>query len=251
MVDWSRGVTHSDVIARHPFFGGRGIRTVTAMMPREHGNAMYRVATDAGVYVVRFVTRKETDPDAEYRAARLAQGEGIGSEILFFDPEASMMILDFVSGEHRSDLTTKEIGILAQTLRQLHGIETEGWDFPLIDLPRIVSADRPEITEAFETIERYPANPALCHNDLTPRNMIWQGDRVLLIDFEFAAIGDMCFDLAAVCVEFSLDTREEKALVRHYFGAADCPSEQLAAFKTIYRALRRQWFARHGIDQIP
>jgi len=250
-MDWSRGVTRSGEIARHPFFAEKRISTVTAMMPREHGNVMYRVATDSGLYVVRFLTRKETDPDVEYRAARLAQEEGIGPEILFFDPEASMMILDFVAGEHRSDLTTKEIGVLAQTLRRLHGIATEGLGFPVIDLPRIVSADRLGIAEAFEVIDRYPSNPVLCHNDLTPRNMIWQEDRVLLIDFEFAAIGDVCFDLAAVCVEFSLDMKGENQLVKSYFGTADCPAEQLAAFKTIYRALRRQWFARHGIDQIP
>ena len=250
-MDWSRGVKHNDVIVSHPFFADQQVVEIESMLPREHGNKLYRVETNSRLYVVRFLTRNETDPDAEYRTTQLAQAAKIGPEIFWYDPIESMMILDYIPGGHRSDVTTKEIEVLTRTLRRLHTIETLDLDLPKIDLVRIVSADRPEITEAFHVIERHPKHPALCHNDLTPHNMIWQKDHVVLIDFEFAAIGDVCFDLAAVCVEFSLDTKREKQLIKSYFGTAACPAALLAAFKTIYRALRRQWFARQGIDQIP
>ena len=234
-----------------PFFAHKTLRSVTPLLPREHGNAVMRVETTEGQYVVRQGTRGESNMEVEYRAGRLAHAAGITPEIFLYDADRALMVLEFSPGEHHIHLNDAEVIHLARILRRLHTISYRDEDLPKIDLRHLIEPDRSEIIEAFAIVERFPPELALCHHDLTPRNILWTHDEPTLIDFEFAGIGDVCFDLAAVCVEFQLDREMCEVFLTSYFGTASCPEEKLSAWETLYRALRRQWFARHGIDQIP
>ena len=215
--------------------------------------------------------------EVEYRAGRLAHAAGIAPDIFLYDADRALMVLEFIPGEHRTHLSHEAIISLAHALRKLHVIPYRDANFPHIDLHHLIEIDQPEIIEAFATVERFPDQLALCHHDLTPRNILWNHDEPTLIDFEFAGIGDVCFDLAAVCVEFAFDGEAESIFLATSFRRWDfspagagwkprlprgresdlkredsvCPSKKLVAYKVLYRALRRQWFARHGIDQIP
>ncbi len=281
-----------ETIQSLPFFAHKKIHSVTPLLPREHGNAVMRVATTEGCYVVRQGTRRERDMGVEYRVGRLAYGAGIAPEIYCYDPMRSVMVLAYVEGGHRSRPGRDEWMQLARILHTLHAIPYQGKDLPQVNLRELIEVDHEAIAEAFATVEHFPLQPALCHHDLTPRNILWVGDAPMLIDFEFAGIGDRCFDLAAVCVEFGLEGEAEALFLAAYFedpsisnatffrrrdfgpadaglqprlrreGASDlageespvCPQTKLAAWKVLYRALRRQWFARHGVerlDQIP
>ncbi len=234
-----------------PFFADKIIHDITTMAHREYGNEAYRVTTEDQIYVVRRLKRGETDAQVEYRAGRLAHAAGIAPEIFCYDADRALTVLALVPGEHRVHLRDVEIIHLARALRRLHTLPYRDEDLPKIDLRHLIEPDRPEIIEAFATVERFPLQPALCHHDLTPRNILWNHDEPLLIDFEFAGVGDVCFDLAAVCVEFGLSADARDLFLLEYFGTASCPEEKLSAWEILYRALRRQWFARHGIDQIP
>jgi len=234
-----------------PYFADKTIHAITSMAPREYGNEAYRVTTKDQIYVIRQLKRGETDAQVEYRAGRLAHVAGIAPEIFLYEANQALMVLEFIPGEHRTHLNDAEIIHLARILRRLHSISYRDEDLPQIDLCHLIEPDRPEIVAAFATVERFPPQLALCHHDLTPRNILWNRDEPMLIDFEFAGIGDVCFDLAAVCVEFHLNREAREVFFSGYFGIASCPGEKLSAWETLYRALRRQWFARHGIDQIP
>ena len=235
-----------------PFFADKIICSVTPLAPGEYGNEAYRVVTEGQIYVVRRLKRGETDAQAEYRAGSLAHAAGIAPEIFCYDDEPSLIIMAFVTGEHRTKLDDTEIIHLGRTLRKLHNIPYQDVPLPAIDLRRIIEPDREEIGEAFATVERFAPQLALCHHDLTPNNILWNGHDPIVIDFEYAGIADVCFDLAAVCVEFELDGTEREALIGSYFdNSTACPREKLLAWEALYRALRRQWLAQHGIDQIP
>ncbi len=236
------------------FFADKTIHDITTMVPREYGNEAYRITTEDQIYVVRRLKRGETDAQVEYRAGRLAHAAGIAPEIFLYDADRALMVLEFIPGEHRTQLNDAEIAHLARILRRLHMISYRDEDLPKIDLRHLIEPDRSEIIEAFAIVEHFLPQLALCHHDLTPRNILWTHEEPTLIDFEFAGIGDVCFDLAAVCVEFQLDREACGVFLSEYFGTASCPEEKRSAWETLYRALRRQWFARHGInsvDQIP
>ncbi len=230
-----------------PFFADKTLQSVCPLLPRKHGNAVMRVETTDGCFVVRQGTRGERDMEVEYRAARLAHTAGIAPEILAYDATWATMVQALVPGEHLTQLEDAQWVRLGRALRTLHALPYRDADFPMMEMRHIIDPDQTAITEAFGVVERFPPEWALCHHDLTPRNMLWDGDEVMLIDFEFAGIGEVCFDVAAVCVEFELAGGARRTFLSSYFGDGRCPDEKLSAWETLYRALRRQWFARHSM----
>jgi thiamine kinase-like enzyme len=65
-----------------------------------------------------------------------------------------------------------------------------------------------------------PAQPRPCHNDLLLANWLDDGERLWIIDWEYAAMGDLYFDLGNFAVHHQLSDEEEEALLRAYFGSA-------------------------------
>jgi thiamine kinase-like enzyme len=56
------------------------------------------------------------------------------------------------------------------------------------------------------------------HNDLLPANFLRDGDRMQLIDWEYAGMGDRWFDLGNFAVNNELDDDQEVQLLEAYFG---------------------------------
>ena len=65
-----------------------------------------------------------------------------------------------------------------------------------------------------------PFQPTLCHNDLLPANVVDDGDRLWLIDWEYAGIGNPLFDLAGVAANFQLTDEESEDLLQCYLGGS-------------------------------
>ena len=57
-----------------------------------------------------------------------------------------------------------------------------------------------------------------CHNDLLTANFIDDGRRIRIVDWEYAGMGDVFFDLANFAVNNGLSDDETTTLVRAHFG---------------------------------
>ena len=57
-----------------------------------------------------------------------------------------------------------------------------------------------------------------CHNDLNTANWIADGDRLWLLDWEYAGMNERFFDLGALAANNELDADAEAALLVAYFG---------------------------------
>jgi thiamine kinase-like enzyme len=57
-----------------------------------------------------------------------------------------------------------------------------------------------------------------CHNDLLTANFIDDGNRIRIVDWEYAGMGDVFFDLANFTVNNGLGGDESTELLRAYFG---------------------------------
>jgi thiamine kinase-like enzyme len=66
-----------------------------------------------------------------------------------------------------------------------------------------------------------PFRPALCHNDVLAANILDDGDRLWLVDWEYGGMGNPLFDLAGVCGNCGLEREEEVLLLSAYFGRED------------------------------
>ncbi len=57
-----------------------------------------------------------------------------------------------------------------------------------------------------------------CHNDLLPGNMLFDDERVWLLDYEYAGMNDVFFDLANLSVNCGLTPQADNQLLTLYFG---------------------------------
>jgi thiamine kinase-like enzyme len=73
-------------------------------------------------------------------------------------------------------------------------------------------------------------DPAPCHDDLLPGNLLQVGDRVMLVDWEYAGMGHRVFDLGNVAVNNDFDDSAEDRLLAAYYGEPPS-SETRAALK--------------------
>jgi thiamine kinase-like enzyme len=139
---------------------------------------------------------------------------------------------------------------VAHDLRRLHDSGTElpsGFDsFRLVEkyaeTGRANGSEPPdgydEALEAAHAIERavrdQPGHePVPAHNDLLPANFLRDGDRMQLIDWEYAGMGDRWFDLGNFAVNNELDDDQGVLLLEAYFG--ESPDDTKRATLKLFR----------------
>jgi thiamine kinase-like enzyme len=90
-----------------------------------------------------------------------------------------------------------------------------------------------------------PTRLALTHNDLMPGNLIDDGEKLWLIDWEYAGFGAPLFDLASLVVDNALDAAAEETLLAAYFRRAPSTTlrRRFAAMRSA-AALREALWAR-------
>ena len=71
-----------------------------------------------------------------------------------------------------------------------------------------------------------PHRPVLCHNDLLAANLIDDGARIWIIDWEYGGIGHPLFDLANVCANSGLGPDQEERFLRAYRGGVEASELQ-------------------------
>jgi thiamine kinase-like enzyme len=76
--------------------------------------------------------------------------------------------------------------------------------------------------------------PCPCHNDLLAANFIHDGERPWIVDWEYAGMGDPCFDLANFAVNNGLDEAGERELLAAY-GGGDAGALVLMRFMSDFR----------------
>jgi hypothetical protein len=85
------------------------------------------------------------------------------------------------------------------------------------------------------------ASSVSCHNDPVPTNVLYDGERLWLVDWESAYRNDPLVDVAIMCDHLARAPDLEKALLQAWLGRA--PDEALRARLELVRALTRLYFA--------
>jgi thiamine kinase-like enzyme len=235
-------------------------------------NHNFKVSLDGEAYVLR-VGGKNTellgiDRGVEHGASRAAADLGVGPEIAAFVEPEGYLVTRFIEGTpipveemRRPETITRA----AQTLRLIH----EGPSIPgRFDSFRVVetyrataAANGVRIPEAYgwakelaDEIERARGNRALvpCHNDLLNANFIDDGERMRIVDWEYAGMGDRFFDLANFSINHEFGEHENEALLTAYFGEArpaDVASLRLMRFMSDFR--EAMWgVVQQGISEL-
>jgi thiamine kinase-like enzyme len=202
-------------------------------------NRNVKVSLDGeGPYVLRIAGRDTEllgiDRQVEHEATLAAAELGIGPEVVrFVDPEG-WLVTRFIEGVPIPPERMREPAMLeriAETLRRVHSAPPVSGsfdsfgvveDYLMIARSRGAAepADYAWAHELARRIERIRSMQALCvcHNDLLNANFIDDGERIRLVDWEYAGLGDPFFDLANFAINHELDPDGRKLLLGSYFG---------------------------------
>ncbi|HYI75385.1 MAG TPA: choline kinase family protein [Gaiellaceae bacterium] len=201
-------------------------------------NHNLKVEVDGERFVLR-VAGKDTnllgiDRHVELAATRAAAAAGIGPEVAEFVEPEGWLVTRFVEGEIPSLDRMREPETLvkvAAALRMFHdGPEIPGTfdSFRVVELYRRTASERGGgVPEAFEwaheiasrvETKRSAVTPAPCHNDLLNANFLDDGERLRIVDWEYAGMGDRFFDLANFSINHELDADQSEGLLAAYFG---------------------------------
>ena len=87
-----------------------------------------------------------------------------------------------------------------------------------------------------------PFRPVLCHNDLLPANLIDDGQRLWLIDWEYSGAGHPLFDLAHASTAAGLTLEQQRALLEAYPGCSSMANlAELQIFRVVALLRESLW----------
>jgi thiamine kinase-like enzyme len=175
------------------------------------------------------------DRAAEYACSLAAMEAGVGADVLAYLPEANALVTRFVAGRVLTpeDMTDESVVTrVADALRRFHAVPWVPGRFSPFVTVRTYHARAlahgvafpVEMDTALQTLSRIEVSltsddpPCPCHNDLLPANLLDDGNRVRIIDWEYAGMGDRFFDLGNLAANTSMDETAERALLAAYFG---------------------------------
>ncbi len=215
-------------------------------------NRNFKVNFGGTEYVVR-LPGKDTnllgiDREAERVANKRAAELGLAPKVAASLQEPPCLVTCFVEGHEMKPEELHEPDAVAQVagaLREFHdsGLELPT-DFQVLDIARDyaeVSRGRgseppPAFDEALDNAGKVvqavgddPDHaPVPCHNDLLPANFLRGEERIVIVDWEYAGMGDRFFDLGNLAVNNEFGDEDEERLLEAYFGEPATPRRRAA-----------------------
>ena len=222
-------------IAALPLWSGR-----VELAPLAGGisNLSFTAVDRTGKYVVR-VTRDfpfhHVFRDREVMSARAAHAGGFAPEVVHAEP--GLMISRFIEGKvFTTDDVRADIPRVAEFLTRFHRdmaahISGAGFIFWVFHVNRDYVRQlgeyagdrrRPQWLAINDELEaaQAPLPISFGHHDLLPANLIDDGQRLWLIDYEYAGFGTAMFDLANLSSNNNFSAAQSKLLLDTYFGGA-------------------------------
>lgn len=235
-----------EILARVPAWQGRSDFQVERIAGLSNVN--YLVTTQGEKYVLRVsgqnTERLGINRDHEATALRAASQAGIAPEMVALLQPEGHLVTRWVEGKHWSVeefRTPEHVRLLTQTVKRLHGLPPNGAIFSPFQ----------RVESFLQTALRYGVNPpsnfekcqesmrvvlsdqqndhsdwrSFCHNDLVSCNYLYVASQnaIKVLDWEFAGLGDLYYDLATVVYTHDSDgpipPELEDVMLETYFGS--------------------------------
>lgn len=246
------------------FVASRLDLAVERVEPLEGGltNASWRLGVRGGTdLVLRLSGGREAelgiDRDSEQAALAAAAGAGLGPRLVLAQPSAGVLVTGLAPGRPWSAAEAKLPGNLRRIgtwLAALHalpapvGLRRLSMRDALADLSlALARLERDSLPDAlFEAAACHSdrldeAGPeAFCHNDVHHLNVVDDGERIVVVDWEYAGLGEAVVDLAEFATTHLLDAAEAGILAGAYAaggGRIAMAALESARWLTAFRAL--------------
>ncbi len=215
-------------------------------------NRNFRVNFGGTDYVVR-LPGKDTDllgidREAERLATRRAAELELGPKVAAMLDQPPCLVTCFVESRQLGAEELREPARIEEVARDLRAFHDSGLDLPTDFYASEIVSHYAEVTqsrggtlpEGFEhardcarkVVKAVRKNPdhqrTPCHNDLLAANFLHDGERIVIVDWEYAGMGDPFFDLGNFTVNNGLDDAGEERLLTTYFGEEPTPRRSAA-----------------------
>ncbi len=205
-------------------------------------NLNFKIIDGAEQFVVRL---GEDDPvhlisrTNEIASCQAAFEVGVSPELVYH--EAGILVVRFIEGkvfdeaDVRAERNLERIVELMKRFhhevpRQFNQVAVMFWVFQVLRhyhnlLIQGESAHTARLTE-LATINQQleaavgPVEIVFGHNDLLPANFIDDGDKIWLIDFDYAGFNSPLFDLSNLASNNELSDAQEQAMLEQYYGSS-------------------------------
>jgi thiamine kinase len=222
-------------------------------------NASFLVEANGAAFVLRIdkpaAAQLGLDRENERQVLSTLAAAGLVPEPVFFDAAIGVFLRPFLPGRSwtQADLARDQnMNRLAVLLRRLHTLPPVGKTFdPLAAAERYAAGlateqaqDILQHAEAQWSASKPVSSAALCHNDLLCQNLIESDDgQLVLIDWEYAAVGDPYFDLAIVVQHHGLAENRAGRFLESYLERPATTAERnhLSRQSRFYQHLLDLW----------
>jgi thiamine kinase-like enzyme len=224
----------SDIIAGLGCWRGR---ITVAPLAGGLTNRNYRVDDAAGRHVVRLgddIPHHHILRFNELAASRAAAEAGISPAVEHAQP--GILVIRFIDGETLgAERVRREAPRVLELVRRVHremparlrGPALVFWVFHVLrDYGHVLAGRRPaaELAALLDKAARLeaavgPVELVFGHNDLLAANFIDDGDRLWLVDWDYAGFNSPLFDLGGLASNNGFSAAEEAVMLEAYFGA--------------------------------
>ena len=248
---------------------GHDIGRVTRLKGGVSGALIFRVDTTQR----SFALRMEPDRVAlEHRrrgfsCMTAAAAVGAAPRVFFADPTSGIAVMDFIDAKPIATHPGGRGGVARELGGLIARIQTTEPFPPLLDGDKDTIASALRLLEASGLfaaglLERHrdelariraavPWDPSVLvssHNDPNPRNLLFDGVRLWLVDWELASRNDRLFDLAIATTEIANTPELESALLAAALGRL--PDATLRARLRVVRQLTQLFYGCISLDAV-
>lgn len=242
-------------------FGSRAISAIAPVTGGASGALTYRVEADGRAYLLRLETPVRNglrDPRRAFACMRTAADAGLAPALHHADPETGVAIMDFIEQKPLADYPggraalARDLGGLIARLQATPAFPPVA-DYPLIVqglfgyirgsglfAPGLLDPHAEVLARVCEAY-RYDGPQVSSHNDVNPRNILFDGERLWLIDWELSFRADPLVDIAILAIESAPTPELEAALFEGWLGHA--PDAALRARYELVRRLTTLFYA--------
>jgi thiamine kinase-like enzyme len=237
-------------------------------------NRNYKITADGECFVLRLGGNETQflgiDRKHEYECSSLASQVGVAPEpTAFLEPEG-YIVARFISGKGiPAEQIGTETGIqrVVESMKAYHTLEFFPGSFsPFqvaeeytkialsfdVDLPENITWYLQKSREIQSAMYRQPLQARPCHNDLLNGNFIDDGKRIRILDWEYAGMGDIFFDLGNFAIQHDFNDEQDEILLRAYFGAPTDSQRARQKLMKIISDLREAMWAQvqRGVSKL-